>query len=394
MPQSLVAIKKPVTFQEVKEIAATVGPAVTVYLPSELPGGRNRKLPARILKVADDIETRCLERGFDAQQCREFAQPLRQRAEGIDAEIEGPGLMLLRSPEAFRSYWLPREVQPCLSFAANFHIRPILDLLPGEKRFYLLALAQKDLRLLHCTERSFDEIDLGPEIPGNMMDFLLTDVPDHLRRNKATSGPAIGAGPSGRTNSVAFGSGADENKEEYIHQYFAALNKVVNERTNHDEKIPLVLAGVDFEVALYRTLNTYPHLCRQNIQGSANAMRALELHSRALHCLEQDHRDQIADILSQHENQAGGLADAKVTDVVKWAFEGRVAHLLVAEGAQVTGNFDEVVWQVQANPRPGVGNEDLVNAAAIQTILHGGDVVELKPEQIPGRRPMAAVVRY
>ena len=38
--------------------------------------------------------------------------------------------------------------------------------------------------------------------------------------------------------------------------------------------------------------------------------------------------------------------------------------------------------------------EDLVNAAALETIAYGGEIFVLEPDQVPGESQMAAVLRF
>ena len=41
-----------------------------------------------------------------------------------------------------------------------------------------------------------------------------------------------------------------------------------------------------------------------------------------------------------------------------------------------------------------IGDEDLLESAAIQTLLNGGTVHTVEPEKIPDAGPLAAVFRY
>jgi hypothetical protein len=47
---------------------------------------------------------------------------------------------------------------------------------------------------------------------------------------------------------------------------------------------------------------------------------------------------------------------------------------------------------VHQDPEPG--DEDLLDLAAIQSILNGGTVYAVEPEQVPDHAPLAAVFRY
>lgn len=384
MLQTQSVIKNPLTFRELKEFAAIGGPAVTVYMPTDIPGGPNRRLGARIRKLAEDLEVRCTERAIEKEECRAFLAPFREQAEAIEGEAQGAGLVLLRSMETFHYYWLPRSFDEQIVVADNFHIRPMLDLLDGERRFYVLALAQKDLRLLRFTNHTSEEVDLGDPGLHNMVKFLQTDQPDHSQRG----GTGVAA-----SNATFTTANDKEAKDEWIRQFFLGVNKAIVERLR-DSKTPMVLAGVDYEVAIYRKVNTYPHLCGAAVSGAANGLRGPELHTKSLECLEECRKVRLEQILAQHDKQGGGVADAKVTEIVKAAYEGRVSHLLISDDAKVFGSFDEATHRVREHKRPATRDEDLLNAAAIQTVLHGGDVAVLPAEKIPGSRPLAAVMRY
>ncbi|MEG3867970.1 hypothetical protein QUA46_17870 [Microcoleus sp. MON2_D6] len=81
-------------------------------------------------------------------------------------------------------------------------------------------------------------------------------------------------------------------------------------------------------------------------------------------------------------------------EAVSAAYFGRVDRLFVALGVQQWGSFIPDTNAVQVHPDAELGDEDLLNAAAIQTILNGGTVYAMPPEQVPDEAPLAAIFRY
>lgn len=79
---------------------------------------------------------------------------------------------------------------------------------------------------------------------------------------------------------------------------------------------------------------------------------------------------------------------------MKAAFDGRVSDLVLAEGAQYRGNFDEATQRVRGHKQAVAGDEDLLNAAAVQTILHSGQVFVVPANKVPHGAPAVAVFRY
>jgi hypothetical protein len=89
-----------------------------------------------------------------------------------------------------------------------------------------------------------------------------------------------------------------------------------------------------------------------------------------------------------------GQTTTDVKEAVLAAHHGRVDVLFVALGVQVWGNFDPSTNTVHVHQAPEPGDEDLLDLAAIQSILNGGTVYAVEPEQVPDHSPLVAVFRY
>jgi hypothetical protein len=98
--------------------------------------------------------------------------------------------------------------------------------------------------------------------------------------------------------------------------------------------------------------------------------------------------------LAMYEHLGSGRASADLEEIVRAAYDGRVLHLFVAQGAHPMGNFDDVTREVHTHGEEQPGDEDLINAAAVETLRHAGDVFVVPPAKVPHGSPMAAVMRY
>lgn len=72
---------------------------------------------------------------------------------------------------------------------------------------------------------------------------------------------------------------AEENKDEIV-QYFREVDRNLR-KILHDETAPLVLAGVDFLLPLYKNAAAYTHLLDDGIFGNPEDRRAEDLHAAA-----------------------------------------------------------------------------------------------------------------
>ncbi len=369
---------QPLTAREIKEFAGTTGPCVTVMLPAYLPGNARQKLGTRLRRAVESTG-----RNGDFKP---LLKPVLALADELNSEPQGQSLVIFRSEDQMRQYWVDTAVPESVVVASNFYIRPLLQRTNGERQFYLLALSQKDVRLLRCSEHDSEEIDPGPKFPRNLMEFAALDQPDHVLDNRSSAGPSNGGGKG-----VMFGTSSDkEAKDEYLVHFYKAVNDALIDFLGAHIKVPVVLAGVDYELAMYRRVNTYPHLCEEGVQGAPNGMKGGEMHAKALEVLHRHEQKELEGLLAQLNKQSGETSAARPEDVVAFAYQGRVMHLFVAENASLVGSFNREAFRAEG----GTGDEDLVNAAAVQTILHSGRVHVLPAERMPDGRSMACLTRY
>ncbi|MBE9127010.1 MULTISPECIES: hypothetical protein [unclassified Coleofasciculus] len=81
-------------------------------------------------------------------------------------------------------------------------------------------------------------------------------------------------------------------------------------------------------------------------------------------------------------------------EVVQAAYQKRIASLLVAVNHQHWGGFDPQTNTVQLHEQKQAGDEDLLDFAAVHTILNGGTVYAVEPERVPAESSVAAVLPY
>jgi hypothetical protein len=381
-------VTKSLDFSELKDLVNVEGPCITIYMPLE-PSPNTSRLDFMRLKSI-------IRRAEDELTEREIAKPLRQemieslREVGSEANAwggEGGSLLILRSPDVFRAFQVKQRHEERLVVSDHFQLFPAVAALHrGSQRFYVLALSQNHVRLLRATYDGLgEEVDMGPNVPRSLGEWLNTRPP-----NTAPEHGAVRTSETGETGGSFTSTHDRDNKDEHIANFFRAINRAVFDRLR-DERHPIVLCGVESQRTIYRQVNTHPGVMEEGVQGSPESFTGVEMHHRAL-VIAQEHFSQPArKALALWEKVAGGeRASTSFPDIVKAAFEARIAHLFVAENAQAMGVFDRSTMQMRVQGR----HEDLVNAAAMQTIAYGGDVFVCKPEDVPGGSQMAAILRF
>lgn len=391
MAQHALAIEREFTRHEIKQFGAASGVCITIILPVNIPGRADRSISTRLKVAIGKVQEKLAERLLSSATVSKLVDSLTEVSEQLDEESHAETLLLFCSEDEQRHYWVADKVDEAIVVADNFYVRPFLPKIEGERNFYLLALSQKNIRLLRCTEHSSEEVDLGERIPHSLLEDMATDQPDHVLDNRSSAGPSVGSPSKG----VMFGTSTDrEDRDEYLAHFYKDVSKGISEYLRGQEKTPLVLCGVEYELALYARVNTWENTCPEGVRGAPNGLKGGEMHSRALECLDKMYQIELDELIAQHGKQAGDLAAAGVNDIVKFAYDGRVMHLFVADKAQVMGNFDEASHRARTHQVARSGDEDLINAAAVQTIVHAGRVHAMPQAKIPGNRPMAALMRY
>jgi hypothetical protein len=151
---------------------------------------------------------------------------------------------------------------------------------------------------------------------------------------------------------------------------------------------------VESLLPLYREVNTYPHLVEGAIGGNPENMSAAELHERAwelvsplLAAVQAEAADQYRLAASRDQ----GLNHLEY--VLPAASQGRIGTLFVPFEEQVWGRFDRSTAEVEVHGEFQSGDEDLLDAAALEALLTGGEVYVVTAEELPDR-PVAAALRY
>jgi hypothetical protein len=365
-----------------------VGPCVSVFLPTHRGGAQSEQDPIRLKNLLSEAERRVIETGARAAAAKDTLAPARALLrEGLFWRNQADGLALFLSPGWFRSYRLPLEFPELVTVADRFHLKPILPLMAGDGRFYVLALSQNEVRLLEGSRHGVHEVDLE-DVPASLREALRFDHPEkellfHI------------AGREGGATAVFHGHGiGGEVDKERIGRYLRLVDSALA-RVLQDRQSPLILAGVEYVQAIYRGVSHYPTLLHQGIPGNLEHLRAEELHQRAWPLVEPVfRRDQEAAAARYRELAGTGLALGDLREVLPAAHHGRIEVLFVALGENRWGSFQEETGQMSEHEGPEAGGEDLLDLAAVRTVLGGGSVYAVPREEVPGGSTAAAILRY
>ena len=152
---------------------------------------------------------------------------------------------------------------------------------------------------------------------------------------------------------------------------------------------------MEYLFSLYREANTYQHLVAEGITGNPENLKPEELKLQAWKIVEPLFlQEQQSAIDHYKELTATGLTSTDIKEAVPAAYYGRFEQLFVAVCVQQGGSFDPDKNTIDLHSEGELGDEDLLDSAAIKTILNGGTVYAVEPGNVPDEALLAAVFRY
>lgn len=378
--------------EELKELVQKQGgPCVSIFMPTHRAGAEVQQNPIRLKNLLRESEQQLVALGTrqpDARELLSSAQSL--LSDGYFWRQQADGLAMFIAPDVFRTYSLPIHFDELSVVTDRFHLKPLLRVLAEDDRFFVLALSQKELRLFECSRFGVSLVELEG-VPIGIDEALKYDDPQRqLQYHTGTQGRG------GSKRAAMFhgqGVGVDDNKSNiwrYCLMIDDGLHKLLRE-----EHAPLVLAGVDYLLPIYREASGYPHLVEPSITGNPDVLSAEELHAKAWEIVQPHFRQEQEEAMAKYSRLAGtGLASGDVREIVPAAYFGRVESVFLPVGKQVWGSFDPQNSEVDHHEEAKPGDQDLLDLVAIQTFINGGAVYVVEPEQITNNQLAAAVFRY
>lgn len=371
---------------------------VSLYMPTHRAGADTQQDPIRLKELLRKAEQELIKLGIRAPEAKERLAPAAELLQMHDFwQFQSDGLALFISPNTLQHFRLPYRFDEYVNVNNRFFIKPLIPLLTGDGRFYVLALSQSKVRLLMGTRYSVDEVYLDniKGLPRNLAEALKYDQIQEQRHQHDFAGEPTGKW--GRTT-IFHGQGgsAADNAKVNIRRFFRMVDEGLHEILRNEDA-PLVLAGVEYLHPIYREANTYPHLVEGAIEGNPDDLKPEELHARAWKIVEplfEAPREQALEAFRQLAGEKSERVSDDLRSIVPAAFYGRVCTLFVTPTTQLWGKFDPATDNIQIHGERQKGDEDLFDLAVVQTVLNNGNVFAYDPKLLATRSPAAAVFRY
>lgn len=378
---------------DLKSLIAQQGKwSVSLYMPTHRVGSDQQQNPIRLKNLLAEAETKLLANGGRRPEVQKLMRPAQDLLWNTDFwQHQSDGLAIFLTGGFHIIYRLPVQFEELVIVSNSFHIKPLLPALGRGIKFYVLAVSLNNVRLFQANADTMSEVGLN--FPTSMNEALLTDEPEqYLNMHAGAGSQSEGKGGDG------FFHGhheEDEEKTNILH-FFQSVNEGLNNLLE-DKNIPMVLAGVDYLMSIYREAATYQNILKDSISGNPERESVKELHQQAWKIVKPIYEESQKKAFEKYEQlngQQNGLATSDLETAVKAATFGQVETLFVPLGVQKWGRYDAENNRVILEAEVGPDSEDLLDFAAAETILNSGQVFAVPREQLPGDGELAAILRY
>lgn len=371
-------------------LAAQSGPCITIYLPVQERGLEVNEQVNQI--VFKDMLLRAgtlLSSREDESTVLTILNPAYALlANETFWKNGGPGMAFFLGLDFFKYVKLPAAPEPRLWVNTAFLISPIIPFIISPEYFFLLVISKKQSKLFRADNFKMTYIPIS-EMPNGMDDVIHFEEKDDQKLFRTGS-----SGAGGGANFHGIGAGKPDEKEN-ISMYLSEVDNTVWKEVLSRETVPLVLAGVDYLIPIYKRVTKYKNVWDAALTGSLEHENEKDLHRQARKVMQAYFQERPKKALAGYMDLSATQLTASVPeDVVRAAHFGRVDHLFVTKNARLFGTFSEETNDLEIHEDQLADDEDLLNKTILKTLLLGGQVHMVNQQQLPGDQQIAAVMRY
>jgi hypothetical protein len=384
------------TLAEFKALAQIKGETcVSLYLPTS-PLGDSAKVNRTAFKdLAKEALSQLKEAGTDKKKIGVFEERFEhlagpehdvqdedkirklQRAKPDPIEsfwhYQANGLAVLATPDMLRMFRLPNRPKPLAEVADRFHLTPLIRAMTSPHDIFVLALAEESVRLIHAFANFPPQRLQVPELPRNA--------------EEATRRPSFHVrAPRRRLHNL-------EGEKVLLHQYVRKVEQAINS-VLAEQNAPLVLAAEEPLASIFRSVNTYPRLADEMIEGNPDLVTDAELEDAAIPILDRLYSRELKAVIALYDQLKPRRATTDVSYAAHAATAGAIEQLLVDLDAVVPGLVSDIDGSVTYSASDDAETYSVVDEVARRALYTGARVIGARREELPDRAPLAAILRY
>jgi len=388
--QQMMDMIKKEAFKELLQFQNSTKPCVSIYIPTHRSGVQvNEKQDVIVFKNAlQAAQADLQQQGILPTDIEEILKPAKNLI-GDDSfwnnQLEGLAVFLSEGFDEVVK--LPFTVAETLYINSTFYVAPLMPSMLKNKEFYLLALSKHDAKFFQGSEFGLQLLEVEG-LPNGMDDVVQFEEKEgrHLVRK---------GGGSGVDTTGFHGHESPSDDKTHITTYFQEVDRTLMAEVLHDKTAPLLLAGVEYLIPIYKSVSKYKPIVDEGIYGNQEKETTLALFEKAKKLMTPYFEQQSKAALKNYYSQIATAATSSMPDkVIPATYYAQVSDLFITKDQHLWGKFNKEDNQLEIHDKKQPRDECLLNQAAVQTIKNGGSVYVLEKDQMPKESMIAAFFRF
>jgi hypothetical protein len=384
------------SLEEFKALAQVKGETcISLYLPTSPLGSSAKANRTAFKDLAKEALSQLKEAGIGKAEITAFAEQF-DRLAGVEPNVQDQdkvrkqqhakpdpvdsfwhyqanGLAVLATSGATRTLRLPNSPKPLAEVADRFHLTPLIRAMTSPHDVYVLALAKESVRLVRAFANFPPERLQVPGLPANA--------------EEATRRPSVRVrAPRGNLQNL---EGEKVLLQQYVRKVEQAVHRVLAGRNTR-----LILAAAEPLASMFRSVNTYPGLADEMIEGNPDQTTDAELEDAAIPILDRLYSRDLAAVIARYDELKPRLATTDVSYAAHAATAGAIDQLLVDLDAVVPGLVSDLDGSVTYAASDDAETYSVVDEVARRALYTGARVMGARREELPDRAPLTAILRY
>lgn len=379
------------TIEQLKELSQERKDwCLSLFMPAHRAGPAVEQDRIRFKNLLTMAEEKLAGLGWKNRDIATFVKPAMDLLQLSDFwQNQSDGLAIFLASDELHTFRLPIRFTEFVLISNRFHMKPLLPVFTESLAFKILALSQNEVKLFDCTSLHIEEYDLAAKIP-NYAEAMQFD--NFMKQTQFHTGTSRSAG--GERAGMYFGHDPKDDEKSYILNWLYKLTGALAEYLR-DDQTPIVLAGVKALLPMFEQANDALPTLKEYIVGNPEEKNPQELHQNGVAILQKKVLNEIEIEKNRYYDlSTKELTTSEVETIVSAAYHGRIDVLFYAPDNHLWGRYDPQSGGVEQHALYQAGDDDLIDIAAVTTILRGGKVYQLAEDEMPDQKKLAAVFRY
>lgn len=349
--------------------------------------------PINFKNQLQEIARRLGEKGHDQGYIQRLLEPGYDLVRNNDFWTElSPGLAVFIADGFFKYIKMPVVPTQELVIEPTFYVTPLVSLMQSSEYFYLLVISKQCAKLFKADAWGMQLVPIEG----------LPQSVDEVKRLSGLDATTFRSGSSGSRGPVysqegsyhGTGGGNPDGKDNTL-VYFEAVDDMLWDAVFNKENAPLLLAGVEYNLPIYRSACDYHNIWPESLTGNRDSQDTISLYQDAKEVMKPYFEQRVNKALELYlNNSANGKTSSIAADVIPASYYSQISHLFVCKGEHIWGTFDEMANELNFHDTPNEDGEDLIDNAVVKTLANGGEVFLLEKERMPAESQLAAIMRF